>query len=228
MPSGLAEPAFRPLSLGSVIPGGWLERQLRLQANGLTGHLDEFWPDVGQSQWFGGKAEGWDARLLAGRRDPAGLGARGSALQAKVKRRVDPIVATQRADGWYAPYPADASAKAYDVWSILLANKALVQYHEATGEAAVLEAVKRNLRAMLGRWTARRFSAGASSAGSRDWFRCFTCTSAPVNPGCSTSPASSRQGFDYRSSTRATMRPARHRAAACGPGRSTWSTPAWP
>ena len=27
---------------------------------GLTGHLDEFWPDVARSQWIGGNAEGWE------------------------------------------------------------------------------------------------------------------------------------------------------------------------
>ncbi len=58
--SGIADLALQPLALGSVTPAGWLQRQLRLQADGLTGHLDEFWPDVAQSQWFGGKAEGWD------------------------------------------------------------------------------------------------------------------------------------------------------------------------
>ena len=51
---------FRPLPLGSITAAGWLQRQLRIQANGLTGHLDEFWPDVAESQWFGGKAEGWE------------------------------------------------------------------------------------------------------------------------------------------------------------------------
>src|SRR4029453_5844281 len=56
----LADPKFRPLPLGAIRPAGWLERQLRLQAQGLSGHLDEFWPDVGQSQWFGGTAEGWE------------------------------------------------------------------------------------------------------------------------------------------------------------------------
>ena len=59
-PQGLAGPAFRPLPIGAIRPAGWLQRQLRLQADGLSGHLDEFWPDVGQSQWFGGKAEGWE------------------------------------------------------------------------------------------------------------------------------------------------------------------------
>ena len=56
----LTEPAFRPLPLGEVRPQGWLARQLRIQADGLSGHLDEFWPDIAESQWFGGTAEGWE------------------------------------------------------------------------------------------------------------------------------------------------------------------------
>jgi uncharacterized protein len=147
--NGLFEPAFRPLPLGSIVPQGWLARQLRVQADGLSGHLDEFWPDVAQSQWFGGQAEGWErapywldgviplAWLLGDER-----------LKAKVKGRVDQIVAGQRADGWYAPYPVDAASRAYDLWAILLVNKVLVQYHEATGDAAVLNAVLANLKAV--------------------------------------------------------------------------------
>ena len=53
--------AFNPLPLGSVMPKGWLLEQLRLQAQGLSGHLDEFWPDLGpQSAWLGGSGEGWE------------------------------------------------------------------------------------------------------------------------------------------------------------------------
>jgi uncharacterized protein len=149
-PSGLAELAFRPLPLGSVRPAGWLQRQLRLQADGLSGHLDDFWPDVGQSQWFGGKAEGWErAPYWLDGVVPLAWVLDDKTLQAKVKRYVDHIVASQRPDGWYAPYPLDASAKPYDLWAILLANKVLVQYHEATGDAAVLQAVLRNLKATL-------------------------------------------------------------------------------
>ena len=149
-PSGLAEPAFRPLPLGSVTPEGWLRRQLRIQADGLTGHLDEFWPDVGQSQWFGGKAKGWErAPYWLDGVIPLAWVLGDEALQAKARRYVDHIVANQRPDGWYAPYPADASAKKYDLWAILLANKMLVQYHEATGDDKVLQAVLRNLKATL-------------------------------------------------------------------------------
>ncbi len=147
--SGLAAMAFRPLPLGSIRPTGWLQRQLRIQADGLTGHLDEFWPDVAESKWFGGTAEGWERAPywldgmipLAWLLDDRGL-------KTKATRYVDHIVKAQRPDGWYAPYPEDAGAKPYDMWAILLANKALVQYHEATGDDAVLRAVERNLRAL--------------------------------------------------------------------------------
>jgi len=149
--SGLAEPSFRPLPLGAIQPEGWLRRQLRLQADGLTGRLDEFWPDVAQSQWFGGQAEGWErAPYWLDGLIPLAWVLGDEALQSKARRRVNQILETQRRDGWYAPYPSDPTAKPYDLWAILLANKVLIQYHEATGDAAVLEAVLRNLRAILG------------------------------------------------------------------------------
>jgi len=148
--SGLRDPVFRPLPLGAIRPEGWLRRQLRIQADGLTGHLDEFWPDVADSQWFGGKAEGWErAPYWLDGAIPLAWILDDEPMKRRITRHVDHIVSSQRADGWYAPYPADASAKPYDMWAILLANKVLVQYHEATGDARVLEAVGRNLRALL-------------------------------------------------------------------------------
>lgn len=145
----LAAPAFTPLPIGTVKPAGWLTRQLRLQADGLTGHLDQFWPDVAHSQWFGGTAEGWErapywldgAVPLAWLLDDA-------PMKARITRHVDHIVSHQRADGWYAPYPVDAAKQRYDMWAILLANKALAQYHDATGDARVLAAVMKSLRAL--------------------------------------------------------------------------------
>lgn len=145
----LAPPAFTPLPLGSIRPAGWLQRQLRIQADGLTGHLDEFWPDVAQSQWFGGKAEGWErAPYWLDGAVPLAWILDDAPLKRRLTTYVGHIVEHQRADGWYGPYPEDAVAKRYDMWAILLANKALVQYHEATADPRVLAAVLKSLRAL--------------------------------------------------------------------------------
>jgi DUF1680 family protein len=147
--AGLAEPAFRPLPLGAIRPTGWLQRQLRIQRDGLTGHLDTFWPDVAESQWFGGRAEGWErAPYWLDGVIPLAWILDDAELKARLTRHVEHIVVHQRADGGYGPYPEDAVARRYDLWAILLVNKALVQYHEATGDARVLEAVARSLRAI--------------------------------------------------------------------------------
>jgi hypothetical protein len=51
----LAPLAFKPLRTGSITPKGWLLEQLKLQAQGLSGHLAQFWPDIQDSIWVGGK-----------------------------------------------------------------------------------------------------------------------------------------------------------------------------
>ncbi|MGV3616217.1 MAG: beta-L-arabinofuranosidase domain-containing protein [Fimbriimonas sp.] len=144
----LLAPAFTPLPLGSIRPAGWLARQLRIQADGLTGHLDEFWPDVRDSKWFGGDADGWErAPYWLDGLIPLAWSLDDEGLKAKAHRRVAQILASQREDGWYAPHPEGDDAR-YDIWSFFLVNKVLVQYHEATGDAKVLDAVTRSLRAI--------------------------------------------------------------------------------
>ncbi len=49
------------LPLGAVKPEGWLKRQLQIQADGLSGHIDEFWPSLASdSGWLGGAGESWE------------------------------------------------------------------------------------------------------------------------------------------------------------------------
>eukprot|EP00048_Salpingoeca_helianthica_P000580 m.42587 g.42587 ORF g.42587 m.42587 type:complete len:742 (+) comp10676_c0_seq1:42-2267(+) len=48
---------YEPLPLGAVTPKGWLLTQLQLQADGLSGHLALFWPDIMSSIWIGGVAD---------------------------------------------------------------------------------------------------------------------------------------------------------------------------
>ena len=50
--------AYKPLPVGSVTPKGWLLKQLTLQADGLSGHLAQFWNDVMNSVWKGGSGDG--------------------------------------------------------------------------------------------------------------------------------------------------------------------------
>jgi hypothetical protein len=141
--SGLGNVVFRPLPLGTVRPSGWLRDELRRQADGLTGHLDEFWPDIKDSAWIGGKAEGWErtpywldgAVPLAQLLDDA-------RLKAKVERYVDHILDHQAPDGWLGPVgDNDPKHKPYDVWPLFVLFKALTQYQEATGDPRVVPAL---------------------------------------------------------------------------------------
>jgi hypothetical protein len=58
LPSSLTPPTYAPLQVGSVTPKGWLLKQLRLQAEGLSGHLSMFWDDIKNTVWLGGTGDG--------------------------------------------------------------------------------------------------------------------------------------------------------------------------
>jgi hypothetical protein len=138
--------AFLPLPLGSIRPQGWLLRQLRLQAKGLTGHLDEFWPDIRDSGWIGGAAEGWERGpyWLDGLVPLAWLLDDGL-LKEKAHRWFAHILAHQREDGWLGPAQSKGY-QAHDPWPVFVMLKAMSQYYEATGEVRIPLAMERFLR----------------------------------------------------------------------------------
>ena len=108
-----------------------------LQAEGLTGRLDEFWPSLATSAWKGGDGECWErgpyyldglvplAYLLD---DPR--------LIAKAKVWIDHILASGRPDGWFGP------EKNKDRWPLAVALKVLCQYYEATGDPQALKMIE--------------------------------------------------------------------------------------
>ncbi|TPG71968.1 beta-L-arabinofuranosidase domain-containing protein [Hymenobacter nivis] len=126
--------AFQALPLGAIRPAGWLQRQLRVQADGLSGHLEEFWPDLGpNSAWLGGSGEGWERGpyYLDGLLPLAYL-LDDAALKSRAQKWVDWTLQSQRPDGGIGP------AKNQDWWPNMLVLKCLMQYQEATGDARVL------------------------------------------------------------------------------------------
>jgi hypothetical protein len=136
----LVSNAFDILPLGSVKPKGWLLRQLRIQAEGQTGHLDEFWPSLSakDSAWRGGTGEGWErgpyyldglvptAYLLG---DPR--------LIEKAKSWMEWTIANQRPDGAIGPSKND------DWWPNMIMLKALIEYQEATGDKRIVPLMER-------------------------------------------------------------------------------------
>jgi DUF1680 family protein len=137
--SPLAADHFDPLPLGSVRPRGWLARQLRIQADGLSGHLDEFWPDAGpNSGWLGGTGESWERGpyFLDGLVPLAYL-IEDQRLIDKARRWVDWTITHQRADGSFGP------EKNQDWWRNMIMLKALTQYQEASGDARVIPVMRR-------------------------------------------------------------------------------------
>ena len=144
-PSNLLPRAFVPLPLGSVRPKGWLENQLRIQADGLTGHLDESWPDIMDSGWIGGKAEGWERGpyWLDGA-VPLAFLLNDESLKGKVSRWMDYVLTHQHEDGWLGPVKDEGRGyRANDPWPVCVFLKAATQFYGATGDGRVVSAMDR-------------------------------------------------------------------------------------
>ena len=142
-------PFAQPLPLGAILPSGWLRKQLQTQADGLGGHLHEFWPDIKDSQWRGGSAEGWErvpywldgfvplAFLLEDKR-----------LIGVATEWMEIILAGQHDDGWFGPRTANEShgARQNDPWPQFILFKVFTQWHEATGDPRIVPAMLKAMR----------------------------------------------------------------------------------
>lgn len=150
--------AFRMLPLGQILPTGWLRRQLRIQADGLGGHLDEFWPDVGpNSGWLGGTGESWERGpyFLDGL-VPLAWQLDDDVLKAKSMRFVEWTLTHQTPDGMIGP------TSNQDWWPRMVMVKALAQYQEATGDPRVIPVLTRYFHYQLEQLPSRPL---------RDWGR---------------------------------------------------------
>lgn len=148
----LEETRFAELPLGAIEARGWLQEQLQRQADGLTGHLDQVYPQVmGPSNaWLGGDGDAWERGpywvdgLL-----PLAYQLGDSALKEKVLRWVESILASQQPDGYLGPAQDHPfvyglqRGQTHDWWPKMVAVKILKQYYMATGDARATDCLTR-------------------------------------------------------------------------------------
>lgn len=132
-PEPLLKMKLIKLPLGVIKPEGWLKKQLQAQADGLTGHLDEFWPDIQHSAWKGGQGDSWERTpyYLDGL-VPLAYILKDSALIVKVREFIDPILASQQKNGWFGP------GKHWETWPQAITMKVMTSFYEATRDDRVI------------------------------------------------------------------------------------------
>ena len=137
---------FKQYTTKELKPTGWLENQLRIQANGLSGNLDKIWPDIRDSSWIGGTCEGWERvpYWLDGF-IPLAYQLEDDDLIARAKKYIDAILDRQQEDGWIAPCPKEKRHE-YDVWAVFLICKVLVLYADCDNDERIEEAVYKALK----------------------------------------------------------------------------------
>ena len=136
--------AFQTLPLGAVKPRGWLLNQLKVQANGLSGHLDEFWPDVGPDNgWLGGAGDAWERGpyFLDGLLPLAHL-LQDERLLKKVEPWIEWTLNSQDERGYFG-------TRNSDWWPRMIMLKVLMMHYEVSEDERVLQLMTNYFRYQL-------------------------------------------------------------------------------
>lgn len=139
---------WRFYTTDEIKPSGYIKEQLQIQADGLSGHLHEFWRDIKDSKWIGGDADGWERvpYWLDGFIPLAYL--LGDEEKKEVaKQYVDGILSRQCEDGWICPC-GERERGRYDVWAYFLILKVLTVYYDCAKDERVISAVYRALKCL--------------------------------------------------------------------------------
>lgn len=142
----LQEKTFEFFPLGAVKPEGWLKRQLQIQADGLTGHIDEFWEDLGpDNKWLGGTKDGWErGPYYVDGLVPLAYLIDNGILKKKAQKWIEVFLNYQDENGWIGPTRAeDPRQPERDPWPIFVVFKALTQYYDVSQDPRVIDVMLR-------------------------------------------------------------------------------------
>lgn len=156
--SPLTESRYMEFPLGSIKPEGWLRLQLQAQVTGLTGHLDEVYPNVvgARNAWLGGDGDAWERGpywidgLL-----PLAYILDDEDLKAKAQVWVEAILGSQKEDGYFGPdtdrdpEPGLQRNNSHDWWPKMVALKIIKQYYMATRDSRVIPFLDKYFRYQL-------------------------------------------------------------------------------
>ncbi len=151
------------LPIGSIKPKSWLLDQLQMQADGMTGHLDELsqyvknhadenirmeYPQhafiIDESAWLNKEGKGsissWEEVPYWLR----GYGDLGYVLGDKkiikeTKRWIDAVIASQQEDGWFGPLVNKNGEKGPGLWPNMIMLNVLQSYYEYSDDKRVLD-----------------------------------------------------------------------------------------
>ncbi len=149
----LSPSPFLKLPIGSIMPGGWLQKQLELETVGMTGKLPEI------SKWCRFEGNAWAA--------PDGLGhsaweelpywlkgfgdlgyiTKDPAILKATPKWIDAVLASQEPDGWFGPRASKTSLEGKpDLWPHMVMCNVLQSFCEYTEDPRVVPFLTRYFR----------------------------------------------------------------------------------
>ena len=136
---------FMKLPIGSITPKGWLRRQLELEANGMTGHLEEIskWCRFEGNAWASPQGlghSGWEELpyWLKGYGD-LGYVLKDPTIIDHARKWIDAVLSSQEPDGWFGPRSLKTSLEGKpDLWPHMVMCNVLQSFYEYTEDARVL------------------------------------------------------------------------------------------
>jgi hypothetical protein len=152
-------PVFEPLTVGAVLPKGWIYTQILNDATtGMAGNFQKFRPSYTSATWVNkdgsdGAAE-MSGNWLDGYVRMAYLTGSDSAKK-KADAFVADVLKAQEPDGYLGNYPASDRFKRIgrELFNESRINVALLAYYELTGNKKVLAAVIKSAQLTMSKYT---------------------------------------------------------------------------
>tara|TARA_A100001011_G_scaffold399391_1_gene507788 strand:+ start:845 stop:2851 length:2007 start_codon:yes stop_codon:yes gene_type:complete len=149
-PPLIAQP-YTALPLGAIRANDFLLEMLKIQAKGLTGHLDRIYEVVcgDNNGWLGGTGDGWErGPYWIDGLVPLAYLLDDDTLKVKAQKWIEWSINNQQKDGYFGPrplpekydrIPGTQQGMRNDWWPKMVMLKVLQQYYMATGDERVIK-----------------------------------------------------------------------------------------